>query len=57
MLHRLCRKIIESRGRRMSKYSYETYREMLVEDNVICCTETTTIPPYFKALNCDCEEE
>ena len=41
----------------MSKYSYETYREMLVEDNVICCTETTTIPPYFKALKCGCECE
>ena len=41
----------------MSKYLYETYREMLVEDNVICCTETTTTPPYFKALNCGCECE
>ena len=30
---------------------------MLVEDNVICCTETTTTPPYFKALDCSCEWE
>ena len=41
----------------MSKYSYETYRQMLIEDNAICCTETTTTAPYFKALDCDCEEE
>ena len=43
----------------MSKYSYETYRRMLVEDDVICCTQTTSTPPYFKALDCDppCEWE
>ena len=43
----------------MNKYSYETYRRMLVEDGEICCTESTTTPPYFKALDCEppCEWE
>lgn len=29
----------------------------LIELGVICCTETTTTPPYYKAIDCDCEEE
>ena len=37
--------------------SYEAYRQKLIEDGAICCTETSDTPPYFKALDCDCEEE
>ena len=40
----------------MSKYSYETYLQMLIADGVVCCIETTTTAPYFNALDCDCEE-
>ncbi len=40
----------------MSKYSYERYLQMLIADDVICCTEMTTTAPYFNALDCDCEE-
>jgi hypothetical protein len=39
----------------MSKYSYETYLQMLIRDNVVCCTEMTDTPPYFNALDCNCE--
>ena len=40
----------------MSKYSYETYLQMLIADGVVCCTEMTNTAPYFIALDCDCEE-
>ena len=29
---------------------------VLIELNEICCTESTTTPPYYKAIDCDCEE-
>jgi len=29
----------------------------LIELGEICCTEITTTPPYYKAIDCDCEEE
>ena len=29
----------------------------LIELGEICCTETTTTAPYYKAIDCDCEEE
>jgi len=30
---------------------------LLIELGEICCTETTPNPPYYKAIDCDCEEE
>lgn len=30
---------------------------MLIEDGAMCCYETTTTAPYFKGIDCDCEEE
>ena len=28
-----------------------------MEDKEICCTESITTPPYYKAIDCNCEEE
>lgn len=29
----------------------------LIELGEICCTESTTTEPYYKAIDCDCEEK
>jgi hypothetical protein len=28
-----------------------------LNENKVCCTESTSYPPYIKAIECDCEEE
>lgn len=27
-----------------------------LNENKVCCTESTSYPPYIKAIECDCED-